>query len=103
VGHQESGQFNSDSYIEFLNQLLAQIKQSILLIEDSIRYHTSRAVEQFCANLEKGRLEKVALPTFSLGFNPIEKLWKNTKRAATHLKYFHAFEQLRIAVLDTFR
>jgi len=103
AGQQQNGKFNSDSYIEFLNQLLAQIEQPIILIEDSVRYHTSKAVQQFCATLEKGRLEKVALPTFSPDYNPIEKLWKNTKRDATHLKYFQAFEQLRASVLDTFR
>lgn len=100
---QENGTFNSDSYIEFLNQLLAQIEQPIILIEDSVAYHLSKAVQQFCATLEKGRLEKVALPKFSPDMNPIEKLWKNTKRDATHLKYFPCFEQLRTSVLDVFR
>ena len=103
AGQQENGKFNSDSYLEFLNQLLAQIKQPIILIEDSVSYHTSKAVQQFCATLNKGRLEKVALPKFSPDCNPIEKLWKNTKRDATHLKYFQAFEHLRASVLDTFR
>lgn len=103
AGVQENGHFNSDSYIEFLNQLLVQIKQPIMLIEDSVSYHHSQAVQQFCATLAKGRLEKVALPKFSPDFNPIEKLWKNTKRDATHLKYFPSFDRLRASVLDVFR
>lgn len=103
AGQQENGKFNSDSYLEFLNQLLAQIKQPIILIEDSVSYHSSHAVQQFCATVEKGRLEKVALPKFSPDCNPIEKLWKNTKRDATHLKYFQAFEHLRASVLGAFR
>ena len=102
AGQQENGKFNSDSYLEFLHQLLAQIKRPIILIEDSVSYHTSHAVQQFCATWEKGRLEKVALPKFSPDCNPIEKLWKNTKRDATHLKYFQAFEHLRASVLGTF-
>jgi transposase len=102
VAVQENGQFNSDSYIEFLNQLLVQIKQPIILIEDSVAYHCSKAVRQFCATLDQGRLEKVALPTFSPDMNPIEKLWKNTKRDATHLKYFVSFDQLRASVLEVF-
>lgn len=103
AGQQENGKFNSDSYLEFLHQLLAQIKQPIILIEDSVSYHSAKAVQQFCATLKKGRLEKVALPKFSPDCNPIEKLWKNTKRDATHLKYFQAFEHLRASVLGTFR
>ncbi len=34
---------------------------------------------------------------------PIEKLWKNTKKEATHLRYFKAFDELRASVLKAFR
>lgn len=34
---------------------------------------------------------------------PIEKLWKNTKRDATHLKYFKTFEDLHDSVVKTFK
>ena len=95
------GKFNSDSYIEFLEQLLEQISSPIILIEDSVAYHHSRAVKQFEADHAQ-RLHKEPLPTFSPDFNPIEKLWKNTKRDATHLKYFASFDQLRTSVLNTF-
>ena len=91
AGQQENGKFNSDSYLEFLNQLLAQIKRPIILIEDSVSYHTSHAVQQFCATLEKGRLEKVALPKFSPDCNPIEKLWKNTKTRCDTFEIFPGF------------
>ena len=96
-----NGKFNSESYIEFLTQLLDQISGPIILIEDSVRYHGSQAVEQFCAQHPQ-RLHKEQLPTFSPDFNPIEKLWKNTKSAATHLKYFKSFDELRASVLNTF-
>jgi hypothetical protein len=43
------------------------------------------------------------LPSFSPDYNPIEKLWKNTKRDATHLKYFKTFEELRNSVSETFK
>lgn len=39
---------------------------------------------------------------FSPQFNPIEKLWKNTKEA-TYLKYFKAFDELSASVLTAFR
>jgi transposase len=97
-----NGKFNTDSYIEFLTQLLEQIEQPIILIEDSVSYHRSQAVEQFQAQ-QTQRLYRERLPTFSPDFNPIEKLWKNTKRDATHLKYFRSFEELRASVLTAFR
>ena len=42
------------------------------------------------------------LPSYSPDKNPIEKLWKNTKRDATHLKYFPTFENFRSAVIRAF-
>ncbi|MCP4259265.1 MAG: hypothetical protein GY774_17410, partial [Planctomycetes bacterium] len=80
----------------------AQIEQPIILVEDSVSYHLSRAAKQFQAQ-QGQRLHKVPLPTFSPDFNPIEKLWKNTKRDATHLKYFKSFDELRASVLTAFR
>ncbi len=98
----DNGKFNSQTYLEFLTQLLTQIEQPIILVEDSVSYHRSQAVKEF--QLQQGqRLHKVALPTFSPDFNPIEKLWKNTKRDATHLKYFKSFDELRRSVLTAFQ
>ncbi len=98
----DNGKFNTDSYLEFLTQLLTQIEQPIILVEDSVSYHLSRAAKQFQAQHAQ-RLHKEPLPTFSPDFNPIEKLWKNTKRDATHLKYFKSFDELRASVITAFR
>ena len=43
------------------------------------------------------------LPAYSPDYNPIEKLWKNTKRDATHLKYFKTFEDLHGSVVKAFK
>jgi len=96
-----SGRFNSASYIEFLQQLLARFDTPIILVEDSAPYHRSREVKHFKA--QHPRLSSVPLPVFSPEFNPIEKLWRNTKKEATHLKYFNTFDELRTSVLEVFR
>jgi hypothetical protein len=44
------------------------------------------------------RLTKVQLPAYSPDFNPIEYLWKNVKKLATHLQYFPEFTLLQTAV-----
>ena len=96
-----SGRFNGQSYVEFLAQLLAHYKGKIILIEDGAPYHGSAVVEEFkLANKERLTVER--LPSFSPDFNPIEKLWKNTKRDSTHMKYFKTFEDLRDSVVQTF-
>lgn len=97
-----AGKFNAATYEAFLRQLLESITAPIILIEDGASYHRSQAVEQF-RQAHAERLTVHRLPAFSPELNPIEKLWKNTKKKATHLKYFKAFDELRASVLKAFR
>ena len=96
-----SGKFNGLSYIEFLKQLLAYYPEKIFLVEDGASYHHSKIVKEFKL-LHAERLIIAPLPAYSPDYNPIEKLWKNTKKAATHLKYFKTFEDLHDSVVKTF-
>jgi transposase len=97
-----SGRFNGESYVEFLKQLPACYKGNIILVEDGAPYHGSNVVKDFkSANVARLTIER--LPAFSPDYNPIEKLWKNTKRDATHMKYFKTFEDLHDSVITTFK
>jgi transposase len=96
-----TGKFNAQTYQEFLQQLLDEIRSPIILVQDSVSYHVCNVIEDF-AKAHADRLTIELLPTFSPDFNPIEKLWKNTKKESTHLKYFETFEQLRQSVLNAF-
>jgi transposase len=97
-----SGRFNGESYVEFLKQMLVYYKGKIILIEDGAPYHGSIVVRDFkSANLTRLTIER--LPAFSPDYNPIEKLWKNTKRDSTHMKYFKTFEDLHDSVITTFK
>jgi len=96
-----AGKFNGETYVKFLNQLLDHYTCPIILIEDGAPYHRAKVVKDFVEK-QKNRLTLEPLPSFSPDFNPIEKLWKNTKRDATHLKYFKTFEELRTSVLKVF-
>jgi transposase len=97
-----AGRFNGASYVEFLRQLLAYYQGKITLIEDGAPYHGSNIVKEFkLANVDRLTIER--LPAFSPDYNPIEKLWKNTKKESTHLKYFKTFEELHNSVVKTFK
>lgn len=95
------GRFNGESYIEFLKQLIDANDWPVILIEDGAPYHGRLIVQDF-VKAHSQHLTVERLPSFSPDYNPIEKLWKNTKRDATHLKYFEQFEELRDAVVSTF-
>ncbi len=97
------GKFNGDSYMEFLKHILGY-SCPVFLIEDGAPYHGRKDVKEFKEDMERaGRLFVYRLPSYSPDKNPIEKLWKNTKKDATHLKYFATFEDLRSSVIKTFK
>jgi transposase len=93
----QQGRFNSDTYKTFLTEVLAKASQPLILIQDGARYHTSKAMQDFFAN-HVDRLTVHQLPAYSPEFNPIEFLWRNIKKQATHLRYFPTFEKLTQAV-----
>lgn len=94
------GRFTSESYQAFLTQVLRQTRKHLFLIQDGAKYHTSQATRAFLA-AHADRITVCQLPSYSPDYNPIEYLWRNIKKDATHNKYFEAFEQLIDAVDKT--
>jgi transposase len=91
------GRFNSDSYQGFLQMLMEQTTQPLFLIHDGARYHTSAATQAFLA-AHRDRITVEPLPSYSPDYNPIEYLWKKTKKRATHNQYFKEFAALTVSV-----
>ncbi|MDI6791458.1 MAG: IS630 family transposase [bacterium] len=91
-GHE--GRLNSESYEDFLKEVLKQTNKHIILIQDGARYHTSKAMNEFFAK-ESDRITVYQLPSYSPDYNPIEKLWKKIKEKEIHLHYFPTFDSLR--------
>ena len=77
--------------------MLAQTTEHLFLIQDGARYHTSKAMDLFFAQ-HQTRLTVCPLPAYSPDYNPIEYLWRNLKKRATHNKYFAEFSELMTAV-----
>jgi len=91
------GRFNSDSYQAFLQMILAHTTQHLFLIHDGARYHTSASTHAFLA-AHSARITAEPLPSYSPDYNPIEYLWKKTKKRATHNQYFKEFAVLTASV-----
>ena len=94
------GRFNSESYQGFLQMLMEQTTQPLFLIHDGARYHTSAATQAFLA-AHRDRITVEPLPSYSPDYNPIEYLWKKTKKRATHNQYFKEFAALTESVDKT--
>lgn len=94
------GRFNGQSYQEFVRYVLSRTKKHLFWIQDGARYHTCASTQPFFEE-HRQRITVWQLPSYSPDYNPIEYLWRNTKKEATHNKYFAHFEQLTQAVQKT--
>jgi transposase len=87
------GKFNGASYVAFLCWVLEQTTEPLFLIQDGAPYHRAAPVKAFFA-AHAARLHVTHLPSYSPDYNPIEFLWRATKRTATHNRYFPEFGEL---------
>ncbi len=92
------GKFNSETYRDFLCWALSVVQGQIILIQDNAPYHTSGSLQDFYEE-HTDRLTVYQLPSYSPDLSPIEGLWKNVKKEATHLRYFAQFVDL-VAKVD---
>ena len=91
------GRFHSESYQAFLQMILAQTTHHLFLIHDGARYHTRASPQAFLV-VHSERITAEPLPSYSPDYNPIEYLWKKTKKQATHNKYFKACAARTVSV-----
>jgi transposase len=87
------GKFNAQSYQAFLEAVLDQTTAPLFLVQDGAKYHHAAALQPFW-DAHRDRLFTTRLPSYSPDYNPIEFLWRATKRQATHNRYFPAFDAL---------
>jgi transposase len=68
---------NSVSCVAFLEQLLLNIRGSIIVVWDGLQAHRSKKVKRFVA--KHPRLELVPLPPYAPELNPAEYVWGHLK------------------------
>jgi transposase len=96
--------FNHETYVEFLDDITKAFYKRghrIYLIQDNASYHKHpKTYEWFSAN--RKYLEVFNLPPYSPDFNAQEKLWKYTRKQATHNRYHKTESELQAALTKTF-
>jgi transposase len=99
----ESDEFNAETFKVFLEKLLFKAergnktngqKKKILLVLDNARYHHAKILQDWLSEVSNV-LELFFLPPYSPDLNPIEILWKKTRRGVTHNRYFKSLEELK--------
>lgn len=71
------------------------------MIMDNAKYHHAKALQPWLTS-NKGRIELFFLPAYSPNLNPIERIWKKTKRASIHNRYFEKLEDLHSEIFRRF-
>jgi len=91
--------FNAMTFRDFLIILLRHRRRTrrIVILLDNAKYHHAVLVRPFLKN-HRDRLALQFLPAYSPELNPIERVWKLTRKLCTHNTYFEKLETLIDAV-----
>lgn len=88
--------FNAETFWAFLKQLKtvsAKSGRKAVVILDNARYHHAKLHKAWRA-LHTGTLSLRFLPAYSPELNPIERVWKLTRRKRVHNQHFETLEHL---------
>ena len=93
----EEDKFNWITFHGFLESFLRRkyrSGQKLAMIIDNAGYHKKKELWPYFAENKK-RLRLLWLPPYSPELNPIERVWRLTRRRVTHNTYFESLDFLR--------
>jgi transposase len=95
--------FNAESFQRFLVQLVRHRRHGhrLVLLLDNAKYHHARALQPWLQQHRK-QITLLFLLPYSPELNPIERVWKLTRRLATHNRYFATLPEVVDAVQERF-
>lgn len=96
VTRRETSKFNAASFLGFLQQLREASRDSqrrVVMICDNASYHHAKAHLPWRQEQEK-EFALEFLPPYSPDLNPIERVWKLTRRNCLHNRFFPGLEEV---------
>ena len=100
VFRRETGRFNGESFwafLQFLQQVSVTPGRRVVAISDNAQYHRSRLHLEW-RNKQAPQFALDFLPPYSPELNPIECVWKLTRRLCLHNRYFGFLDSVVEAV-----
>ena len=100
---EQSDVFNAITFQNFLEKVVLEStvgmnkngkKRKILLVLDNAKYHHAKIIQPWLQEM-KDVIELFFLPPYSPDLNAIEMLWKKTRRAVTHNRFFESLDNLK--------
>lgn len=96
VRRKEKEMFNAETFWIFLKQLKkvsVKAGRKVVVILDNARYHHAKLHKEW-RELHAGKFSLSFLPAYSPELNPIERVWKLTRRKRVHNRHFAKLEHL---------
>jgi len=93
--------FNSRTFERFLVDVLRRYRKVALII-DNAPYHKAKRLRPFL-RANRHRLWIYSLPKYSPELNAQEQVWRETRKDATHNRYFGTLKGLNRTVRTQFR
>lgn len=95
--------FNAQTFLRFLKQLVRQYRgRKLFLILDNGPCHNLDADGKRWLGEQKRRVALFRLPPYSPEFNPVEPIWKTTRKMTTHNRFYRTTDERDAALRDTF-
>lgn len=100
--HQFAPRFSGATFLDFLKLLVGRLRRKIFLILDNGPCHNLDEEGRKWLAANRHRIELFRLPPYSPELNPIEGVWKTTKRTTTHNRFFRTTTARDAALTSTF-
>lgn len=96
--------FNANTYLGFLKLLITRYPtKKIFLITDNGPCHNLNEEGKTWLGENANRINLHRLPPYSPEFNPMEPVWKVTRKMTTHNRFYRTTEERDGALRKTFR
>jgi transposase len=98
---QTAERFNAETFQDFLSRLGRHLRKGrkMIVIMDNARWHHAKRTRPWLLQREAW-FQLDYLPPYSPELNPIERVWKLTRRLCVHNRYFPQLEDLVLAVTN---
>ena len=89
------------SFLKYLRRISSHSGRKVIIISDNARYHHAKLHKNWRDQCSK-QFELMYLPPYSPELNPIERVWKLTRRMAVHNSYFPSLQSVADAIESLF-
>lgn len=95
--------FNGETFWSFLKRLVAKYwRRKVFLIIDNAPSHNLPTEGKLWLAENRHRIELCRLPPYSPEFNPMEPVWKVTRKMTTHNRFYATTDERDAALRTTF-